>query len=71
MSTNDDLANGLVRIKGYTIAVFRADGSDKSAHVVMEEDLKMTRLGGAHIINGESLLTMIEDAVFNEEKSDG
>jgi len=54
-------------ITGYTVAVFKLVEPDQPANCVMEEDLKLSKVGGAHITNVESLIMMIEDAVFHEE----
>lgn len=51
-------------ITGYTVAVFK-EGCGNNP--VMEEDLKLSKVGGAHITNAESLIMMIEDAVFQNE----
>jgi hypothetical protein len=53
-------------ITGFTIAVFKTVQPDESANVIYEVDLKLNRVGGAHITNAESLIMMIEDAVFGE-----
>lgn len=50
-------------ITGYTVSVFKEGGNNP----VMEEDLKLSRVGGAHITNAEALIILIEDAVFKEE----
>jgi len=52
-------------IKGYTIAVFK-EGSDHNP--IFEEDLRLNKVGGAHVTNPDALIMMIEDAVFIEEK---
>jgi hypothetical protein len=60
--------NPLIKpIKGYTIAVYKLVEPGESANLLMEEDLRLTKVGGAHITNADSLLMMIEDAVFKEE----
>lgn len=52
-------------IEGYQIAVAKADDCD----IIAVLPLKLSKVGGAHITNAESLIMMIEDAVFsNEEK---
>jgi len=55
-------------IKGYTISVFKHQGADRSPYLVTELDLKLNKVGGAHITNPESLIMMIEDAVLEEEE---
>ena len=55
-------------ITGYTVAVFRLVESGQPANCVMEEDLKLSKVGGAHVTNAEAIIMMIEDAVFKEEK---
>ena len=42
--------------------------SGQPANCVMEEDIKLSKVGGAHVTNAEAIITMIEDAVFKEEK---
>jgi len=57
-------------IEGYTIAVFKND-TDKGDVLfytrILEQDLKLSKVGGAHITNVEDLVIMIEDAVFQKE----
>lgn len=65
MSGETPLANP---IKGYTIAVFKLVQPDEASNIVLEVDLKLNKVGGAHITNAESLITLIEDAVFKEEQ---
>ena len=55
-------------IAGYTVAVFRLVESGQPANCVMEEDLKLSKVGGAHITNAEALIMLLEDAVFQEEE---
>ena len=55
-------------ITGYTVAVFK-EGCGNNP--IMEEDLRLSKVGGAHITNVESLVMMMEDAVFQEEKKCG
>ncbi len=50
-------------IKGYTVAIFKKGGSNP----IFEEDLRLSKVGGAHITNPDALIMMIEDAVFHEE----
>ena len=47
-------------ITGYTVAVFKGNP-------ITELDLKLSKVGGAHITNADDLIMMIEDAVFNWE----
>ncbi len=54
-------------IKGYTVAIFKEGGNNP----VFEEDLQLSKVGGAHIKNPDSLIMMLEDAVFQEEKKIG
>lgn len=56
-------------IEGYSIAVFKKVQPDEPANCVFEEDLKLSKVGGAHITNTDSLVMMIEDAVFAEENN--
>lgn len=56
-------------IKGYTIAVFKLVENDQPTNVVMEVDLRLGKVGGAHVKNPEDLIMLIEDAVFKEEQS--
>lgn len=56
-------------IEGYSIAVFKKVQPDESANCIFEEDLKLSKVGGAHITNAEDLIMLIEDAVFMEENS--
>ena len=51
-------------ITGYTVAVFKE--GDKG-NPITELDLKLSKVGGAHITNADDLIMMIEDAVFNWE----
>lgn len=60
MSQNNQQAEP---IEGYTVAIFKKDGNNP----IFEEDLRLSRIGGAHITNPEALIMMIEDAVFHEE----
>lgn len=53
-------------LEGYTIAVFKQN-NDKGV-VIFEDDLKMNLVGGAHIVNSDALIVMIEDAIFVEEQ---
>ncbi len=59
----------ILPIEGYTVAVFKKVEPDEQANCVFEEDLKLSKVGGAHITNVDSLVMMIEDAVFKEENS--
>lgn len=52
-------------IEGYTISVFKHDTNE--GDVIWEQDLRLNKVGGAHITNAESLIMMIEDAVFQKE----
>ena len=54
-------------IEGYTISVFRND--DDEGELIMETDLRLSRMGGAHIQGVADLIMIIEDAVFTAEKS--
>lgn len=56
-------------IEGYTVAVFKSVESGEPTNLVSELDLKLTKVGGAHIVNPDSLIMMIEDAVFKEEEN--
>lgn len=55
-------------ITGYTVAVYKLVESDRSACCIMEEDLKLSKVGGAHVTNADAIIMMIEDAVFKEEE---
>jgi len=55
-------------ITGYTVSVFKNRGAERSPFVVTELDLKLSKVGGAHITNAESLIMMLEDAVFDNEE---
>lgn len=61
MSGSTDLAEP---ITGYTVAIFKKDGNNP----IFEEDLRLNKVGGAHVTNPEDLIIQIEDAVFNNEK---
>ena len=50
-------------IEGYQISVWKENG------MTITIPLKLTKVGGAHITNADSLVMMIEDAVFKEENS--
>lgn len=52
-------------IEGYTISVFKSN--TEKGDVIMEVDLKLSKVGGAHITNAEDLIMMIEDAVYQKE----
>ena len=52
-------------IEGYTIAVFKSNTNE--GDVILEQDLKLNKVGGAHITNVDDLVMMIEDAVFQKE----
>ncbi len=51
-------------IEGYTVAIFKKDGNNP----IFEEDLRLSKVGGARVTNPEDLIMMIEDAVFKEEE---
>jgi len=51
-------------IEGYTVAIFKKGGNNP----IFEEDLRLSKVGGARVTNPEDLIMMIEDAVFKEEK---
>ncbi len=55
-------------ITGYTVAVFRLVEDGQPANCIMEEDLKLSKVGGAHVTNVDAIIMMIEDAVFKEEE---
>lgn len=55
-------------IEGYTIAVFKNEGPDKAPKVILEEDLRLSDLGGGVLKNPGDLTFKIQDAVFNERK---
>ena len=57
------------KIEGYTVAIFKQAQPDESAKVIFEEDLRLSRIGGAHVENPDDLIILIEDAVFKEESS--
>jgi hypothetical protein len=50
-------------IEGYRIAL------TKEGEVIDDFQLKLSKVGGAHITNAEDLIMLIEDAVFKEENS--
>ena len=50
-------------IEGYTVTIFKKGGNNP----IFEEDLRLSKVGGAHITNPDALITMLEDAVFKEE----
>jgi hypothetical protein len=52
-------------IEGYTISVFKSN--TEKGDVILEQDLKLNKVGGAHVTNADDLIMMIEDAVFNYE----
>lgn len=54
-------------INGYLITVMKI-GPTGDTFVCLEADLKLNKTGGAHITNAESLIAMIEVAVFMEEE---
>lgn len=56
-------------IEGYTLAIMRFRGEDKSPQVVDELDLRLCDLGGVHLKNPDDLITKIEDAIFIEERA--
>ncbi len=56
-------------ITGYFITI--TDHSDGSGDVIHESELTLNKVGGAHITNAESLIMIIEDAVFTAEKVRG
>jgi len=51
-------------IEGYTVAIFKKGGNNP----IFEEDLRLSKVGGARVTNPEDLIMMIEDAVFKEEE---
>lgn len=53
-------------IEGYQLMVVAPHGLGQFE--VARFDLKLSRVGGAHVTNKESLIQMIEDAVFINEK---
>lgn len=53
-------------IKGYYITI--TNQNDDDGEVIMESELNLTKVGGAHVKNPEDLIMMIEDAVFNDQK---
>lgn len=61
MSGEAPLAN---KIEGYTVSVFKAGNKTLC---VDEFDLKLSKVGGAHVENPKDLIMLIEDAVFKEE----
>jgi hypothetical protein len=52
-------------IEGYTVSIFWEGGGDNP---IYEDDLKLSKVGGAHITNPDSLITLLEDAVFKHEE---
>ena len=52
-------------ITGYVITI--TNQNEEGGPVILEQDLKLSKVGGAHITNAEDLIMMIEDAVFNFE----
>lgn len=52
-------------ITGYKITI--TNQNTPEGDVILEQDLKLNKVGGAHITNAEDLIMMIEDAVFNWE----
>ena len=50
-------------IQGYTITILNHEDE-----VVLERTLSLNKVGGAHVTNPESLIMMIEDAVFTSEE---
>jgi hypothetical protein len=66
MSAKDPLA---LPIEGYRIALLKESSPDAEFTTrIADFQLKLSKVGGAHITNAESLITMIEDAVFKEEQ---
>jgi hypothetical protein len=51
-------------IEGYRIALTK----EYAGEVIADFQLKLSKVGGAHITNAEDLIMMIEDAVFKEEQ---
>lgn len=54
----------VAKIEGYTVVVFKNGHKDNP---ITELDLRLNKVGGAHIENPDDLIMMLEDAVFNEE----
>lgn len=54
-------------IEGYSIVLYKTDEVGQTASVVIRADLRLSKIGGAHIKNPEDLIMLIEDAVFREE----
>jgi len=52
-------------ITGYKITITNQNEAD--GEVILEQDLKLSKVGGAHVTNADDLIMMIEDAVFNWE----
>lgn len=64
MSTKD---NPLVApIKGYFITITNQNVPD--GHVILEQELRLGKVGGAHVNGVADLIMQIEDAVFTEEQ---
>jgi len=57
------------KIEGYVLTV--TNQNTDNGDVILEKRLRLNKVGGAHVENPEDLIMMIEDAVFNAEKSDG
>lgn len=52
-------------IEGYVITV--TDQNTDEGDVILEMPLRLNKVGGAHVVGAEGLITVIEDAVFNAE----
>lgn len=63
-----DIANPLVEpITGYFITI--TDQNTEAGDVIHESELKLSRVGGAHVRGVADLIMLIEDAVFKQEES--
>ncbi len=51
-------------IRGFHITITNQNTED--GEVIHESELKLSKVGGAHITNADALIMIIEDAVFGE-----
>lgn len=54
-------------IKGYVITI--TDQNEEDGKVIHESELKLGKVGGAHVRGVADLIMIIEDAVFTQEQT--